>query len=338
MHHSEISNRLISRRALIRRFVLAPATLALATRVAGQERPPRRLTFGLISDIHPDVMPDGTERVQAFAAAMKEARADFILQLGDFCWPHPRNQAFLDAWNAFGGPRHHVLGNHDMDGGCQREQTAAFYGMPGPHYAFQAGPVRGLVLDGNEPGGKAAGYKRFIGPAQAAWLEREMEQAAGPVLLFIHQPFDSDGDGCLENAAAIRALVERAQAAHPGRIVAVFSGHRHLDSQRVVNGVRHIQVNSASYWWLDNPAAHRQTYPPEVHKKYPYLDHVAAYRDPLWALVTLDFAKGELVIQGRHSEWIGPNPWQRGQAEDSAQSLHPRLHPWISDRREKIAI
>jgi hypothetical protein len=32
------------------------------------------------------------------------------------------------------------------------------------------------------------------------------------------------------------------------------------------------------------------------------------YRDPLWALVTLDLEPGELVVEGRRAEWVGPDP------------------------------
>ena len=103
------------RREFIRRLSLAPAALGAAAHAIGETKPPPRVRFGLIADIHPDVMPDGIERVRAFVAAMQRAKVDFILQLGDFCWPAPRNRPFLEAWNQFPGPRFHVLGNHDMD-------------------------------------------------------------------------------------------------------------------------------------------------------------------------------------------------------------------------------
>ena len=323
------------RREFLRRLALAPAVVAAAAQGFAASASPRRVRFGLISDIHQDVMPDGLERVRAFVAAMNLAKPDFVLQLGDFCVPAPRNLPFLEAWNAFGGPRFHVLGNHDMDGGYTREQTVAFYGMPARYYTFPMGPVRGLVLDGNEPGGQAAGYKRFVGAEQLAWLERELAQADRPVVLFMHQPFDADNEGCVENSAAIRAVVEREERAHPGRVVAVFNGHLHLDYVQHVNGVRHIQINSASYWWLNNTAARRETFPPELHKSHPYLSHVAAYRDPLWALVTLDFERGEFMIEGRRSAWMGPDPWERGE-----RTSWPREHlqPFISNRRFPLRV
>jgi 3',5'-cyclic-AMP phosphodiesterase len=113
-------------------------------------------------------------------------------------------------------------------------------------------------------------------------------------------------------------------------VLVVFSGHLHLDYARVVNGIRYVEINSAAYWWLNNSAARRETYPPEVHKSFRYLTHVAAYRDPIWAVVTLDLDRGELVLEGRRTEWVGPDPWTRGET-----TTRPReyLHPWISDRQ-----
>ena len=65
------------------------------------------------------------------------------------------------------------------------------------------------------------------------------------------------------------------------------------------------------------------------------MTHVAAYREPLWALVTLDLDRGELAIKGRPTRWVGPDPWARGE-----QAPWPReqLRPWISDRRLKLNI
>jgi Icc protein len=311
-------------------LILGILSLVVATaQVRADDELPRRVRFGLIADVHQDVMPDAMERIRSFAGVMTEAKVDFVVQLGDFCQPHPRNQVFLDAWNTFAGPRYHVLGNHDMDGGFAAAQTAAFYGIPGPHYAFAAGPVCGLVLNGNEGGGKASGYKRFIGEQQLAWLDQELTQSQRPVLIFIHQPLD-DPRG-IENGDAVRAVIEKAKA----KVVAVFSGHLHEDYERVVNGVRYIQINSASYVWLTGKAV-RETFPPEVHKAHPYLRNVAAYQKPLWAIVTLDLERGTLEIEGKRSEWIGPDPWQRGA---SGKEYRPdRTRPGISDRQLPLEV
>jgi 3',5'-cyclic-AMP phosphodiesterase len=321
-----------TRREFLKELVLTSATLAWAARVMADTPLSRRVTFGLISDVHQDIMPDAVERIRAFADAMTKAKADFVLQLGDFCQPKPANRKFLDAWNSFAGPRYHVLGNHDMDGGFMPAQTCAFLGSAGPYYAFTAGPVRGLVLNGNEPGGKATGYKRFIGAEQLAWLERELARTDRPVVIFIHQPMD-DSTGIsigLENTATVRAVIEKAAA----KVVAVFSGHFHMDYGHVVSSVHHIQINSASYLWLGGGKLARETFPTEVHNAHKLLKNVAAYREPLWALVTLDFEHGTMVIEGKRSEWIGPDPWQRGATKKDLS--HETTRPAISDRRLRL--
>jgi len=315
---------LVTRRTFLRSLASLPLILAATPACAAR----RRVRFGIVSDVHQDVIRDSVDRINAFVAAMRKANADFIIQLGDFCWPHPRNAPFLAAWNAFGAQRYHVLGNHDMDGGFTREQTVAYYGIPGRHYAFTSGPVRGLVLDSNDPGGKGAGYKRFIAPDQMKWLERELDQTDRPVLVFVHCPFDGSAKG-IENSAAIRSILERAEKTRPATVAAVFSGHFHEDCESMVNGIRYIRINSASYCWLTEAAA-RETFAPELHRAHPYLKYVAAYREPLWALATLDLDSNELTVEGKRSEWVGPDPWQRGVTEN--EYPHDKCRPAISDR------
>lgn len=316
----------LNRRSFLLRAALAPAAAAWAARGADA---PARVRFGLMADVHHDIIPDAPARVGAFVGAMEKAGADFIIELGDFCQSKPEHRDFLAVWDRFRGARHHVLGNHEMDSGFTREQSAAFRGMPAPHHAFEAGPIRGIVLDGNEPGGKVKGYPKFVGPDQQRWIEETIAASEKPAVLFIHQPFDRDGPG-LENAAEMRALLAKSEAAHPGRVLAVFSGHLHEDYLRTVDGIPHIQINSASDVWLPAEAA-RDTFPPEVHAARPHLRRVAAYRDPLWALATVDLARGELTIEGRRSEWIGPDPWARGATEEAYS--RETVRPAISDRR-----
>ena len=212
---------------------------------------------------HPVLLEDGRQigvpRVEPDGLG-----AEFILQLGDFCWPHPRNKDFLEAWNAFAGARYHVLGNHDMDGGYKREQTVAYYGTPGRYHTFDAGPMRGIVLDSNDPGGKARGYKKFIAADQQAWLADALRRTDRPACVFIHHPLDQGGG--IENGGTIRAILEQAEAANPDIVLAVFSGHFHQDHALEINGVRYVQINSASYVWLPEGAA-RETYPSEVRSR-----------------------------------------------------------------------
>jgi 3',5'-cyclic AMP phosphodiesterase CpdA len=286
--------------------------------------------FGVISDVHQDIVPDGVERIRAFVAAMTEAKADFVVELGDFCTPKEANRGFLSAWSAFAGPRHHVLGNHDMDGGFSREQAAAFYGMPARYYAFDGGSFLGIVLDGNDPGGKASGYARYVAADQCSWLERTLAAATQPAVVLAHQPFD-DAQG-VENGPEVRAILEKAERARAGRVLATFAGHLHLDYLRTIGGLPYVQINSAAYYWLGEAGQSLDYFPAETHERYKSLRFVAAYRDPLWALVEVDRAAGEIRISGRRTGWVGPSAIERARMAPERPNIE-FIRPAIGDRR-----
>jgi predicted phosphodiesterase len=71
--------------------------------------------FGVMTDVHFDVIDDAEDRLRHFIDEMNREKVDFIIQLGDFCFPLPENKPFLDIWQQFAGPKYHALGNHDMD-------------------------------------------------------------------------------------------------------------------------------------------------------------------------------------------------------------------------------
>jgi 3',5'-cyclic AMP phosphodiesterase CpdA len=123
--------------------VAATSAIMLPWPGIGEDRSRARLRFGLIADVHQDIMHDSEQRLRSFIESMRLARPDFILQMGDFCTPIDRNRTFLEIWKSFDGPRYHVLGNHDTDGGFTREQTLAFWNMPARFYSFEAGGVHG---------------------------------------------------------------------------------------------------------------------------------------------------------------------------------------------------
>lgn len=310
-----------------RRSLLA-SLAALPCLPASARVPSRQLRLAILTDLHQDVMHDAPERLKQFLDAADTADVDLVIQLGDFCQPHPRNQPLIDLWNSCPRPKFHVLGNHDMDGGYRREQTVEFYGMPSRYYSFDAGPCLGVVLDTNDPGGTAKGYKKWIAEDQQRWLQTQLAQSDRPSLIFLHHPVD-DPNG-IENRSQVRGILEQAQKDRPGSIAGVFSGHFHQDYAIQREGISYFQINSASYVWLpDN--AHRETYPAELHQKHPYLKNVAAYQTPLWAIATIDVDHRTVSIEGRQSQWQGPDIWQRGVPE----SEYPRdkNRPAISDQK-----
>ena len=326
----------LSRREMMIASCFGAAGTILSHRTFARVQPtPARsgtVRFGVIADVHQDVMHDGPTRLAAFENAMSESKPDFVIQLGDFCVPHSRNDAFMETWRHFDGPRHHVIGNHETDGGYSREQVVEYFGMPGRYYSFDQSGVHFVVLDGNDRGGASGGYPRFIAEDQLRWLRDDLASTDRPTIVLIHQPLDSvDG---VDNRSQVRAVLEQSNET-PGhaQVIAVLAGHSHVDYCRAINGIYYLMINSASYQWVGGDLRHA-SYSPEVHAKAKWIDHTCPYRDPLWALVTVDLRGRSIEVEGRATEWVGPSPvdcgadFQEGYWGWDPQFSRPRISDW----------
>jgi len=271
------------------------------------------IKFGICADLHQDIMQDGPERLGAFIESMNIERPDFIIQLGDLCIPYERNRVILDIWNRFPGPRFHVIGNHDTDGGFTRDQVVSFWQATGKYYSFDMKEYHFVILDGNEKNpspDRSPGYARYISEEQLQWLAVDLEKTTLPVIVFCHQGLDNDMGG-IENATQSRLVLERANAkANSSKVQIVFSGHHHLDYHNVINGIHYIQINSISYQWLGEKYQHLR-YSEEVDKAHPNIKETVPYRDPLWAVVNLH-QDGSFALQGKKSVFVGPSPVELG--------------------------
>lgn len=326
------SSKSSSRRTFLRGTSLGAASyLAASPGWSREEAPGKPLRFGLIADVHKDIMHDADRRLQAFIDFMKGEAVDFIAQLGDFCVPKDANQGFLGLWNQFPGPRYHVLGNHDTDGGYQREQTVAWWKMPARYYSFDQAGTHFVVLDGNDrPADHKAGYPRFIAPDQLEWLRGDLAATQLPTIVFIHQSLERPDKGGVQNGPDVRRILEGAnQAAGRRKVVACFSGHHHRDYVRRINDIVYPQINSASYHWVGGDYQ-RVRYSKEIDAAYPYIKYTVPYRDPLFALVTIDHARGAMSIEGRKSSFVGPPPWELGKDREAweANTLTPHVSDW----------
>ncbi len=330
---------------LSRRRFLATAgagTLTLTWqphRSQGAEAAAAPVRFGVVADVHRDVMHDANERLTAFVDAMQRQRPDFAIQMGDFCIPIPENDSFMDVWSRLAMPRYHVLGNHDMDGvgkhrpdksyAFRREETMEYWGMKARYYSFDIGNVHAIVLDGNDRGPGQQPYYRYVADDQAQWLASDLAGTERTTILFIHQSLERP-DGGVENQAAIRKILEQAnRRAGYQKVVACFTAHHHRDYVQKINGIYYPQINSMSYHWLGGKYQHVR-YSEEIDARFPYIKYTVPYRDPLYALVTVDTAGGKITIRGRKSEFVGPSPWKLGADEKALQAK--TLVPAIADR------
>ena len=180
------------------------------------------ITFGLVADAHQDIMHDGEERLEAFIKATIEHNTDFNIQIGDFCEPKAKNLGFLNLWKQYKGPKHHVLGNHDMDSST-KEVTIDYWGMEAKYYSFDQNGFHFVVLDANYLNleGKFVDYSKsnfyidsshraWINPEQIEWLQADLTQTKLPTIIFSHQGLANDAWG-VKNRTSIQKTIRKSQ-------------------------------------------------------------------------------------------------------------------------------
>jgi len=320
-------------------FTLFLAILLL-TNCNYREQNENTLRFGVCADVHRDIMFDAEERLQYFVDEMNNEKVDFIVQLGDFCFPKEENRTFLETWNSFNGPKYHVLGNHDMDI-SSKQGIMDFLEMENNYYSFDLKGFHFIVLDPNffidsgayipYENSNYYTYGRTRGnfpPQQLEWLREDLERTPSPVIIFSHQPLSSADS--TKNVYEVRAILEKAnEEAGFKKVIACFNGHTHTDDYKEINGIHYIQINSLSYKWLGEDYACPERYSPELNANYPSLKYTAPYKDPLYAIVEI-YPDSSIRIKGRESSWVSPSPRELGyrpgvEDEDSL--------PVISDRQ-----
>ena len=278
--------------------------------------------IGLCADVHIPTMHDAEHRITTFIEIMKTAKPDFIVDLGDFLTPAPKYAPHFAIWNAYPGPKYHVIGNHEMDGGYSLQQALAYRNMPSSYYAFQRNGFHFIVLDGNDKKSpELKGYQEHMGTQQLAWLKDELAKTVDPIVIFSHQGLGLDG---VDNAADIRAMLEAHNAtANRNKVIINFYGHIHYDRADEINGIWYVCINSMSYKWLGEEYGHIR-YSEAVDKEFKWIKYTAPYKDPLFTVVEIS-TDGTVNIAGKKSEWVGPSPWEVGFPEKDRQFIKPEI-------------
>ncbi len=226
---------------------------------------PRPISFGVIADTHSGDLDD-TPRPRYFRSSagnveetvrtFNERQLDFAIHVGDVIQEsHERStslawMAELDAaFGGFQGPRHYVIGNHDL-GDLSKEEffSATSSTFKEPHYYFDKHGYRFIVLDPNfrQDGvsynrGNFAWTDTFIPEPQMVWLEATLDSAkeAGlPVIVFSHQCLDDASENHrIKNSAEVRSLLESKRI-----VAAAFYGHRHAGGYFNINGIHYVNL------------------------------------------------------------------------------------------------
>jgi len=299
--------------------------------------------FGIFSDLHVDIMHDCEERLRVFLDAARAADVDFIVQLGDFCYPDEGRDCIckpekrpVNIENAlhyptyadkdtirrlffeFEKPAYSVIGNHDLDM-CSGPQLLESYHMPARWYSFDCGGVHFVALDANYcyVDGKYIPYDNGIyfdwsydKPKPLPYLpEEELEWLRDDLS---KTPYPSVlfshqmlREGDLRNHEAFADIINNA----PKPVILSANGHHHKDNLTKVGKTWYWNVNSMSNYWLDM-AYEAKRYTDEIDEKYPNIRYVVPYKDPIFAIVTI--TDGVIDIRGRKSEFVGVTPAEQG--------------------------
>lgn len=295
-----------------------PQTLLSFTPNIVEDNESKPLNFGLVADVHKDLMPDANERLEKFIKEAQRRKVDFIIQLRDFCMADSKNLDFFSIWETFKGPKYHVLGNHDMDR-HSKSQMLDFWGMPKTYYSYDFSGFHFVVLDANflRQDGKFIDYEKanfyidddyrtYIDNEQIEWFKADLEETKLPTIVFSHQSLWHYQWG-VKNRLTLQKIME----AQKEKVICCMNGHNHIDFHHHQNGIDYIEINSMSYQWMQDKFKNSERYPKALYEQYKWLPNIAPYKDPLYAFASLN-PKGTMTIEGVKSQWISPTPYELG--------------------------
>lgn len=298
--------------------------------------------FGIFADLHVDIMHDAQRRLEAFLDACRREDVDFIIHLGDFCYPESRTvlcrpenrpinienalctptyadkDAIISLFRDFEKPGYHVIGNHDCDM-CTKEEVLAYYGVDyKPYYSFDQGGFHFVVLDPNYycRNGEYISYRNgnyfdaqgdlpYLPPVQLSWLREDLAKTPYPTILFSHQRL-MEGNNGIRNAQQLRRVLADA----PNKVVLALNGHEHMDNLQKVDDTWFLNINSISNYWLGQNFTCMGRYGDQVDRMYPNLRYVAPYRDPVFSIITLEDHGAR--VQGTRGAFVGITPEEQG--------------------------
>ena len=304
------------RRTVLYQIYILLTALSLFSCTKKEVQPVR---FAIVSDLHAPDIPDGLERMQAVVEAANRENVDFLIQLGDFIRLDSADIPYRKVWDEFKGEKYHVLGNHDLDRYTKEEYVAGL-NMPGRYYSFDKGDFHFIVLDGNnlydgkeyKPYARANYYvdskmRAFMDPEQMEWLKKDLAATDKRCIIFSHQSIDTS----MNNGSEVRSILEEENRRSGFQKVALaFSGHNHSNYTKEINGITYVQINSASYVWIEQPSMTEKRYPKEINDRYSILSRSITYDKALYGIVTLTGEGAEM--KGTKGNFMPPTPKEVG--------------------------
>jgi len=236
------------------------------------EAPPL-VSFGFGSDLHYGTIAnyagrypqDGDDKLAVAVSTWNASALDFAFMNGDYIdsghiaytaeIDHDTTIANLDyietVFDDFSGNRYYSFGNHDTDK-ISKSEFIAHTAMNSKYYYFDVNGIRFIVLDatflsdsdsndfdsGNQDPDNH--LTDWIPPTERTWLDSSLNSAPGKVIVFCHQSLHSDSDPLsVNNASVVRGIIQTY-----GNVLAVFTGHEHINLKTTISGIPYYSMDA----------------------------------------------------------------------------------------------
>ena len=278
----------VSRRSFLKASAIGLSAMSLSGLEALAGTSDTVLRFGVFTDSHyadKETPADSSRfyresigKVRECIELMNEKKVDFLIELGDFKDAGPGCdvgttieylKTIEKEFANFEGARYHVVGNHDVDCISKRQfleniENSGQEQAKG-YYSFERKGIHFVVLDANyhaDGSNYNAGNFDWTHPnipsEELEWLRVDLARAAGPVIVFLHQLLDGEGNVYVDNAAEVRAVLEGSK-----NVAAVFNGHHHSGSYSLINGIHYCTLKAV----IEGSGAENSAYAVvEIHK------------------------------------------------------------------------
>lgn len=256
------------------------------------------MRFAMFSDLHYDAIPDGDTRIEEIITYAKKAKVDFIIDIGDLCYPINQNKIVLEKFKNTGLPCYFTVGNHNTDN-FTIDEVINFFKLERSYYSFVKENIKFIILDANFINKKNTvipyckrNYNKsndeypYIPNSQIEWLKKELADNDKYYIIISHQSLSNDFQKRgISNRKEIRAILEERNL-NERKILFCINGHDHGSDYRIINNIYYYTLNSSSYIWHGSKEIFN--YSNEIHKKYPYLKDLILYKKALHIIVNID--------------------------------------------------
>lgn len=256
------------------------------------------MKFAVFTDLHYDSIHDGDRRMRELIKSVKKENVDFVIELGDLCYPTEENKHIITKVKELGVPCFFNVGNHNSDA-YPIDVVLKFLGIENGHYSFVFGNVKFIVINANyikTPNGSEPYYRRnydkttdtypYVPKEEIEWLKNEIKDDRFYYVIFSHQSLSNNFmKRGISNRQEIRAILEKRNS-NGKKVLLCMNGHDHGDNVKNINGIYYYTLNSMSYIW--HGIKETFNYSKEIHERYPYLKDMILYEEPLHVIVTID--------------------------------------------------